>query len=106
MPRYGLAVDRMSDVELWQRLAGHLSTSHLMARNRDPLAVRLLKLEEASAIVTELRGRGEQLPLSAEQVNETWLKAFEAGFEVGHLEGQRITAERRAEPSDDALGGY
>jgi len=75
----------MSDDALWQRLAGLLSTSHLMARNRDPLTARLLKIEECSAIVTELRIRRSTLSLLAENPPVDTLDVFLTGMRAGLL---------------------
>lgn len=60
---YGLAPDRMSDADLWRRLESNIGVSHMMARNRDPLAARLQKLDECAAIAAELKVRGTQLAL-------------------------------------------
>jgi hypothetical protein len=53
----------MSDADLWRRLESNIGVSHMMARNRDPLAARLQKLDECAAIVAELKLRGTQLAL-------------------------------------------
>lgn len=92
MAKHGLAPDRMTTERLWTRVAGHLTTLHLMERNRDPLAARLLRIEELQAMVTELRHRGEQLPLvpqhSGDLTEEEEQRVWEAWHRTGPLERQ------------------
>lgn len=67
MPKYGFAPDHATDRELWNRLASELVVVRLSLEAGDLRSLAQHRLEGCSAIVSELRYRGEQLPLVPQQ---------------------------------------
>ena len=67
MAQLGLAVDRMSEDQLYRRLQSELLACRLQIAARDRVHLVELRLRELERIVAELRHRGEQLPLVPQQ---------------------------------------